>query len=57
MNTNDDFDFGEFDQLPELLASTNAENFVFTFTQPGVYIFTDSRNRAKQMVIAIMDEN
>jgi len=57
LNTNDDFDFGEFSDLPAKLASTNGEAFVFTFTQPGVYVFSDSRNPAKQMVIAIMGEN
>ena len=30
---------------------------MFTFTQPGVYVFADSRNPAKQMVVAIMGEN
>jgi hypothetical protein len=27
---------------------------VFTFTQPGIYVFADSRNKAKQMIVAIM---
>ena len=57
LNTNDDFDFGEFEELPDLLSSTNAEAFVFTFTQPGIYVFSDSRNQAKQMILAIMGEN
>lgn len=30
---------------------------MFTFTQPGVYVFADSRSQVKQMIIAIMDEN
>jgi len=47
LNTNDEFDFGEFDELPENLANSNAEAFVFTFTQPGIYVFSDSRNTAK----------
>ena len=57
LNTNNDFDFGEFTELPTNLADGNGEAFVFTFTQPGVYVFSDSRNEAKQMVIAIMGEN
>ena len=57
LNTNDDFDFGEFDKLPDQLAAGNAEAFVFTFTQPGIYVFGDSRNLSKQMIIAIMDED
>ena len=47
LNTNADFDFGEFAALPEELAKNNYDSFVFTFTQPGVYVFTDSRNKAK----------
>ena len=44
LNTNDDFDFGEFEELPDRLSESNAEAFVFTFTQPGIYVFSDSRN-------------
>lgn len=56
LNTNDEFDFGEFQGLPELLkknaysgddGSKGTNSFVFTFTQPGVYVFADSRNEAK----------
>lgn len=52
--------------MPELLkinaytgddGSKGTNSFVFTFTQPGVYVFADSRNQAKQMIVAIMDEN
>jgi len=58
LNTNEDFDFGEFRDLPGLLKlAEKSSNFVFTFTQPGVYVFSDSRNTAKSMIIAIMDEN
>lgn len=43
--------------MPDEIAKNNYESFVFTFTQPGVYVFADSRNLAKQMVISIMGEN
>ena len=32
LNTNSDFDFGEFTELPDTIANTGAEAFVFTFT-------------------------
>jgi hypothetical protein len=47
LNTNDDFDFGEFEELPALLVDSTSEAFVFTFTQPGIFVFSDSRNPAK----------
>lgn len=57
LNTNDEFDFGEFEDLPTNLSNSTATAFVFTFTQPGIYVFADSRNQAKQMLVAIMDED
>ena len=58
LNTNEDFDFGEFEALPAALAADDTiTNFVFTFTEPGIYVFADSRNQAKQMIISIMGEN
>ena len=54
LNTNDNFDYGEFDALSALLSSEVVKSFVFTFDEPGIYVFADSRNSAKQMVIAIM---
>lgn len=58
LNTNDDFDFGEFTDLPENLAKfPKTTAFVFTFVEPGVYVFSDSRNSIKQMIIAIMGLN
>ena len=57
LNTNSDFDFGEFTELPDTIANTGAEAFVFTFTQSGIYVFSDSRNKLKQMIVAVMGEN
>ena len=58
LNTNDEFDYGEFNDLPnQLAANPKLSSFVFTFTQTGTYVFTDSRNPVKQMIIAILDVN
>ena len=48
LNTNDEFDYGEFNNLPQSLADNpEVTSFVFTFTQTGTYVFTDSRNTVK----------
>lgn len=61
LNTNEDFDFGEFNELAAVLAGQVGEqtinSFVFTFNEPGAYVFADSRNEAKQMVIAVMRDD
>lgn len=57
LNTNEDFDHGEFDSLSSSLNDTEYTSFVFTFFQAGVYVFKDSRNEAKQMIIAVMDDS
>jgi len=58
LNTNEEFDYGEFNNLPLLLAQNDKiTSFVFTFTQTGSYVFTNSKNKAKQMIIAILGEN
>jgi len=31
LNTNDDFDYGEFDSLPSLLSKEPVDSFIFTF--------------------------
>jgi len=54
LNTNENFDFGAFDALGESLIGGNYSSFVFTFYEAGVYVFADSRNQAKQMIIAVM---
>ena len=47
LNTNDNFDYGEFDALSSMLSSEVVKSFVFTFDEPGIYVFADSRNTAK----------
>ena len=54
LSTNDNFDYGEFDALSELLSTEVAKSFVFTFDEPGIYVFADSRQSEKQLIIAIM---
>ena len=56
LNTNDDFDFGAFLKLgTELRAGTStATSFAFTFVGPGIYVFRDSHNAAKETIIAVM---
>lgn len=56
LNTNDNFDYGEFDALSSMLSTDAVKSFVFTFQEPGIYVFADSRNTAKQMIIAVMGD-
>lgn len=42
LNTNPNFDYGDFDKLPELLIGLTQQNFIFSFETPGVYVFADS---------------
>jgi hypothetical protein len=55
LNQNGDaFDQGDFERLAETLADGVIDSFIYTFQQPGLFVFTDSRNAAKQMIIAVM---
>ena len=56
LNTNDNFDYGEFNALSELLSTEVVKSFVFTFDEPGIYVFKDSRKPEKQLIIAIMGD-
>jgi len=56
LNTNEAFDYGEFLKLPELLADGTYTRFVWTFEDPGIYVFSDSSNPAKQIVISVMQD-
>ena len=57
MNTNQNFDYGAFNALPTQLIGLNDQNFIFTFNTPGVYVFADSRNAAKLMIVSVMQED
>ena len=56
LNTNDNFDYGEFDALSSMLSTDTINSFVFTFNEPGIYVFADSREREKQLIVAIMSD-
>lgn len=54
LNTNPNFDFGEFARLPSQLKGLSNQNFVYTFNEPGIYVFSDSDDVSKLMVISVM---
>ena len=55
INTNPQFDYGTFRRLASLLESAvNISVFVHTFTEPGVYAFTDSINAASQLLVVVI---
>jgi hypothetical protein len=57
LNTNANFDYGDFDSLPKLLEGKEGQNFVFTFETAGVYVFKDSADPSKLMIISVMKAN
>lgn len=58
LNQNEEnFDYGEFERLGSLLANGTISSFIFTFADPGFFVFADSRNDAKQMCIAVMSDD
>ena len=55
LNTNADFDFGQFLVLQQEMAKAdNVTAFIFTFQESGVYVVADSDNAAKQTIISVM---
>jgi hypothetical protein len=57
LNTNADFDYGAFLKLQsEMDGKRNSDPslFAFTFAEQGTYVFTDSANAEKLMVITVM---
>jgi hypothetical protein len=56
LNTNKEFDYGSFVVLGEGLTngSLSATAFIFKFDEAGIYVFRDSANLAKEIVVAIM---
>ena len=58
LNQNEEnFDYGEFGKLSDLLKDGKIKSFIFTFANPGFFVFSDSRNKAKQMCIAVMGDD
>lgn len=56
LNSNDAFDFGAFVALGARLDSGDRSitSFLFAFDEPGIYVFRDSGNAAKEAVVAVM---
>jgi hypothetical protein len=57
LNTNENFDYGQFLALPGMLKNSTIDSFIFTFAEEGVYVFGDSRNMDKQTIISVMELN
>ena len=58
LNQNEEnFDYGEFGELANKLKNGKIKSFIFTFANPGFFVFSDSRNPAKQMCIAVMGDS
>ena len=58
ISTNPTFDFSKFLQLAATLKNTTMKkkisSFIFTFDEPGVYVFADSNNTAKLTIVSVM---
>lgn len=58
LNTVPDFDYGPFRRLDEWMRSNlTMTTFVYTFQQPGVYVFHDHSSTDRVMIVRVMDEN
>ena len=57
LNTNPDFDYGAFRKLSvKAKLSSAVTAFAFTFSTPGIYVFSNNLNPDAKMVIAIMED-
>jgi hypothetical protein len=56
LNTNDAFDFGAFELLADRLREEDSapSSFLFLFAEPGIYVFRDAGNAARETVVAVM---
>ena len=54
-NTNPNFDYGNFRQLHTLMQTTNQsiKTFVQRFTEPGVHVFYDNANAARETIVVV----
>lgn len=45
LNTNDNFDYGEFQKMEDLIVNQNVTMtaFMYTFKEPGTYVFVNAR--------------
>lgn len=54
LNTNDNFDFGYFKEIASAAVnSSSLQVFVFSFTEPGIYVLVDSADAAKYTVLKV----
>lgn len=56
INTNPTFDFSKFLLLAATLknATSKINTFIFTFDEPGVYVFADSNITSKLSIVSVM---
>eukprot|EP00752_Nemacystus_decipiens_P010330 g9202.t1 len=55
LNSNTEFDYGEFREIAALATSSAAyDTFAFVFEDAGTYVFTSSCNQASIIVVAVM---
>mmetsp|Transcript_3720 Transcript_3720/g.5620 ORF Transcript_3720/g.5620 Transcript_3720/m.5620 type:complete len:95 (+) Transcript_3720:4954-5238(+) len=55
LNSNLDFDYGKFLELEgELESGSLVGEFIFEFSDSGIYVISDSGSPAKDIVIAVM---
>lgn len=57
MNTNDDFDYGNFRQLHSLIQESNTSVTLFThvFTQNGTFVFYDNAEPSRTMIVTVKE--
>jgi len=55
LNSNQDFDYGVFEQLADQLAvGAGIKTFAFTFREEGTYVFADAANDQHLTIIAVL---
>ena len=56
INTNPNFDYGYFRELATRVAlnASAVQLFIFSFTEPGLYVFADSTNTNKLTIIKVL---
>eukprot|EP00916_Digyalum_oweni_P016107 GHVL01026433.1.p1 GENE.GHVL01026433.1~~GHVL01026433.1.p1 ORF type:complete len:1507 (+),score=344.66 GHVL01026433.1:59-4522(+) len=56
LNSNQDFDFGPFRRLAiDIEAGIPRELFAYSFTTPGVHVFSMSEDENQQSIVSVMD--
>ena len=56
LNSNTNFDYSQFVVLGEnIAAGDNIQAFAFTFTTPGVYVFSDHTDTEQEIIVGVMN--